>query len=800
MAKHLWKESMKSFTSHLDPEKDDQLKWIKIEIENKVRRSLTLIKSVNQGNRDGNSKKKSELIQLVEDFHKEYQSLYALYENLKGEVRKKVHSREEDSSSSFSTASSDSESFYSPDEVGSKNSESKDELQKVKYSYNQKLETSDSEDAVLKDKLTSSSVVKETLNLGSVSSLGRVQESGEIIKDLRIDAEETDNTRQKFIVESAWLTDKLNEKEEILSSLTKNEAKASVQIKELEIEVASLKVQLETLCTQKRELEEQIVCKATEAKQQLEENLGLQTQIAELENTSRGKEDELSALLTKFEENEKHSMSTIQSLMVQAKNLQLEVDSLCASKCELEERLLSETKKGSAQDKCLRDQVNDLQQELESLSRQKSELELQLKTKSQEVLECVCEAKNLKEKLARKSVDEQETLEEKEGFRMQVKDLESEVTSLCGQQSDLEEQMLIINHNVDQSRVEKEALHATISELERTLVGRTDEVAALQKKINVHEDDMSPQIISLIAQVNSLQQEVDLLQSEKSQLQLQLERQQKESSQSLTRIEKQKIKSTNKIADQHSIAKEIEGVTDKLNQEHRQTKGKFIDSKSTLQIAEKKMEDMAEDFRKKFEDNLRILSRRIRVAEQLHAENKDWYRKTKENYEQEYRDLKERLTANEIAVRKIKDISLTANEMLTALDTVALKFEECSANFPNRISKVFCEVMFAKDWVTRKNQEIKHVKEDSDCLLVQLDDKEAEILVFREKVWKLEYKVRELEKMAKEKDEVMLGLKEEKREAIRQLCVWIDYHRSRSDFYKKMITEMNARTRSQRTP
>ena len=44
----------------------------------------------------------------------------------------------------------------------------------------------------------------------------------------------------------------------------------------------------------------------------------------------------------------------------------------------------------------------------------------------------------------------------------------------------------------------------------------------------------------------------------------------------------------------------------------------------------------------------------------------------------------------------------------------------------------------------------------------------------------------------------MLGMGEEKREAIRQLCVWIDYHRSRSDYLKKILSETTV-VRSQRT-
>ena len=53
----------------------------------------------------------------------------------------------------------------------------------------------------------------------------------------------------------------------------------------------------------------------------------------------------------------------------------------------------------------------------------------------------------------------------------------------------------------------------------------------------------------------------------------------------------------------------------------------------------------------------------------------------------------------------------------------------------------------------------------------------------------LEKKVEVLETMMKEMDEGILGLGEEKREAIRQLCVWIEYHRSRYDYLKEVLSK-----------
>lgn len=246
---------------------------------------------------------------------------------------------------------------------------------------------------------------------------------------------------------------------------------------------------------------------------------------------------------------------------------------------------------------------------------------------------------------------------------------------------------------------------------------------------------------------------------------------------------------------QQNEQRDLEEIITKLKMEQKQMGILLAQSKSSYQIAEKKIEEMAEEFCKNLEDNLRILSRRIRVAEQMHLENRELYEKTKQGFTKQAKDLKQRAKKNANEIKQIKEISLAANELLSTQDAVALKFEEQTANFLNRISKVSCELKFAKDWVNRRNKTIGHAKDELECLVSQLDSKEAEILVSRKKVWKSENKIRELEKVILEREEGMLSLKEEKREAIRQLCVWIDYHRSRSDYYKKMISDITAGSR-----
>ncbi|KAL3499252.1 hypothetical protein ACH5RR_038345 [Cinchona calisaya] len=853
MTKH-WKDSIKSFRGHINHETEERLKWIKIgkyyspeqphslqyyrrlwdscignktvqfkahlpaqcyphrgllwftelqrlhKTENKVKRSLKLIKSINQ-NKEGNLKKKMELTHLIEDIQKEYQSIYALYDNLRGEVRVKVHGKDEsasDSDSSSSNSNSDTE-YYTPEELNGRNTVPNAKHQKVNESDNKKSENSDSEDAMLKDILTSTSEIKESPSVDSLETLTEVPESSVIFKDLTIQEEQSESMKQKLLDECAQLKERLNKKEEETLFITKKhqafrDQKLS-EIKELEVQVTSLKLELETVTLQKKAFEENVQTVSNDAKQMRKENSQLQVQISDLEALLKEKENQFSSLLENFDEDKKHSLSKLEDLMTRASNLQLEVDTLCSEKCILEEQLARESKERSIKVNSLKEKVKSLQQRLEFVSRQKSEVESQLKNKSQEVSECLVQMEELRGKLTGKELREQEITEDKVRLKVKVEELEQEISTLSSQKSELEDQIISTKSEAHRLKIENENLYRRISVLETTLKERENELSALEKKFQAQENEMSTQIRSLTAQINNFQQKLETVRNAKNGLQMQLEQEKQVSCQSLTHMERKNIELTNKIADQQKTLTLQEDVINKLNEEYKQVQSRLVGSKSNFQIAERKMEEMAEEFFKKCEDNLRILSRRIRVAEQLHVENKEWYGKTKDRYEQQNKELKERVEKNEIWLSNIKDMTLTADNTLSDLDAVALKFEGSTANFLNRISKVSCELKFAKDWIKRKNKAMVHVKDDLECLLAQLDDKEAEILVFREKVWKSENKARELEKLIKENEEAMLVLKEEKREAIRQLCVWIDYHRSHSDYYKKMLSDITTGSR-----
>ncbi|KAL0297543.1 UNVERIFIED_CONTAM: COP1-interactive protein 1 [Sesamum radiatum] len=603
----------------------------------------------------------------------------------------------------------------------------------------EEAEMSDLEDTILKDKLTCSSEVKEkTTTSNSLSP-----EFTEILKDLTVQDEEVESTRHTL-----------------------------AQTKELEGIVASLKDEVETLCTQKRRLEEQVEGMSNEAKRRQGQILRLEARILELQAKSKGNES-----IQISEDNEDPYSSTISDHVAQTNNLQLEVNTS-------EERLSSE----ASQVKGLMEQVKSMQKQLVSVNDQKAELEKELVKKEAEASECLVQIENLKNELKNRVLIEQGRMQEKESLKVQVKDLDQEVYQLSSTNSDLEEMLKKINLDADQSKVEKEELQRKISELQTSLSSTENKLSACQSELSTQIEPLREKLRKHEKMLETKRNDRKRLHAELERCQKELEREKQEASLNKSQMEKKNNELTSKIADQQKMLLELGEEMDKLKAENEAAQMRITDSKSNFLLVERKMEEIAEEFRKQYEDKFRILSRRIRVAEQLQAENKEWYMRTKDTFEQEN---KERAGEKEVGQGSIKDISIIANHTLVSLDSVALRFEECTANFLNRISKSSCELKFAKDWVMRKNKALVHVKDDMDCLLHQLDYKEAEILIFREKVWKSENKIRELEKMIKEKEEGMLGLQEEKREAIRQLCVWIDYHRSRSDSYKKMLSEVN---------
>ncbi|KAJ4823818.1 hypothetical protein Tsubulata_005666 [Turnera subulata] len=740
-------ERMESSSEHRMPETIEQAQDSKKEIEDRVAKIFKLVK-YNDKDKKGKipeeSKRRLELIGLIEDFKNQYESLHAQYDNLKGALQKQASGREEKESLS-STSSSDLD-YYSSEDIDI-------------------------------DNLTPTHVV-------------------------------TDSTKNIFIVD---------EKKHSASFGVE-----SLQKQELERKLLVLTGELEPLHNLKNELAAQLDKKSAEAKQLGDRNIQLQRRIAELESVLKEKADEVASVTKKQQDSENLFKSKIEDLTAHARNLQQELESVRSQRSSLED---IKRKEALAQIKGLKDRIKAMQQKMYAMRNQKTEVEILLDQKTKEIAENMTLIETLKGEIQKKTLSEKESLKGRESYAMQEADLEQVMQSLCNDKNKLEEVVRSQNQEICQLREENDRYQARVFELEDILSDGGDEPFTFHKKPDHKENEASSQLmIALQAEVNSMEQELVSLRSKNNNLEMCIERLKHESSKNQTQLENQVRELTSQVAEQQRTLQEREEVIKKLTEERKAVKPQSTDACSTPrgqsfdssslnnQKLNRKVEELAGRFEMKMENHIRLLYQRILVSEQMHLETKEGYRKFKDRVVQESKALKEKVALCEAELRQISDLLVEPGiGVMTGMDSAAMPPDDDDRHFLNRISRILRELQFAKNWIAVTNAETKKIQHHVDSLTTQLEGKEEKEMLLKKKVWKLEAKlskeggdklnvvsqlerkVGEMAQQLKEKNEILAGLGEEKREAIRQLCVLIDYHRSRFDELKETMSNMTFR-------
>ncbi|KAK8497231.1 hypothetical protein V6N13_026603 [Hibiscus sabdariffa] len=391
------------------------------------------------------------------------------------------------------------------------------------------------------------------------------------------------------------------------------------------------------------------------------------------------------------------------------------------------------------------DMTNVMKLECGSLQGQKTELEILLERKSKEISWYRIQVKTLKEEIARKTAVEQMMVEDNRRLQVQVMHLESEVDALRKQKIESEDEFRSYIHEINQLSEENIHLNSRILELE-----------ALFRERGLEQDSKSRRIKETARMYPvEMDKKVEL-----------------------------------QIADQQRMMKEREESTNNSKLVRQLSKG----NKPTNHILERKMEDLAQEFYQKVDDNITLLSLRIAVAEKTHYDNKESYKNIKERLEQENEVLKQKLATCEAELGKLKDdAGARSNSMGNNL--------QVHENPATRILKVADELVSAnKNRKEHLKSNVVEMDKENEGSLNKVSNSEARLYEQEEQKLKLlkvvsmlENRVIELEKINKVKDETLLSRAEEKRESIRQLCLLIEYHRSRCDHLKELISKLIVR-------
>ncbi|CAL0314520.1 unnamed protein product [Lupinus luteus] len=603
--------------------------------------------------------------------------------------------------------------------------------------------------------------------------------------------------------------------------------------------INDLELEMETRCSNQNDLEEQVRRATHEISQLVDERKALQDEKYELEKAITQKKEEISAILSKHESDKNEASMRAMVLTEEVESMRVELNTLqeqkrmlelqneqrqneyseslakmetrCSNQHDLEEQVRSAIHEISQlvdERKAMQDEKYELER---AMTQQKEEMSAILSKHESDKNEAFMHAMALTEEVEKMRVElntlqEQKIMLELQNEQRKNEYLESlaKMETRCSNQHDLEEKVRSAIHEISQLVVQRKALQDEKYEQERAMIQKKKEISAILSKHESDKNETSMYAMALSEEVESMRIELNTLQEQKSMLELQNKQRHNEYSESLAKIENLNAK----LETKEEAIKKLTGTIEQISVENKEAK---IWSKMNQRLIERKIEELAEKFKRKMEDNIRLLHQRIHIAEQLNIENKDSCKKTKQRYEQENKMLQEKVACyeNELGTIKVNDQG--------ELDSAARKVEEYIDYALTRVSKMLCEVQFAKDRIKNKNGEMKQLKDEADRLTTLLNDKEEKELLLREKVWELEAnvskeggeklnlvkavnqlekKVRKLEKNLTERDGELVGLGEKKREAIRQLCILVEFHRERCDHLKGLITKTKINNRT----
>lgn len=342
-------------------------------------------------------------------------------------------------------------------------------------------------------------------------------------------------------------------------------------------------------------------------------------------------------------------------------------------------------------------------------------------------------------------VREIETLEKIEELDRQVDTLESHLEILNLQNQDLKDINTIKDNEVKRLCEENLILKDRIFELEQIIEEKGDEIFAVLKNFNDNEkllmDSLSFQegkLELLLSQTGKGSDEILVLQQE-------LEKKSHEMSEFLKLADGLKEELEHKTADEQNMAEEMNSLRIQIQDLEMQLNSlgepKGINEVKHLIFQNEKLYDkifILEAELKEKEDEILILQEKVKTDH------------------------------GDIILQQVCDCLQTE------------KKAETQSEWEKEMNRMHANHRQAKGIVNINSTE-------------DINDKDDEILGTKENIKKLENKVGELEKIVIENEEHVQVLKEEKREAIRQLCVWQDYHFSRYDLLKKAFSELIAR-------
>lgn len=489
------------------------------ETEDNYTKILELLNEEDQGD-------KNKLVELIEDFHNRYQSIYERYDNITGKLKEKVRSKKEKDSSSSS--SSDSDLDDSSKKHGSKNGKFEN-----KISLKEEIQAANTAIDELKRKLIVETEEKEALN-------SRVQETEKMLNESKLQVDGLHEENSKLLADNRDLSSKL-ENSIVL------ETELNQKIEDMNKEKFSLMSENETVLTTIEEFRA-IIAQLKGEKDGFESELeDVKGEFSKTKEKLITTEDEVSNLIQKVEITELENKSLLVKVSKLSEEIKIErekVEEFSLECSQLREKLAEKENEFLKQTEMHESFKNESEikmtgfvEEIECLQIQKTEIE---KQKEEEILGLNKKSEdketgllsqidnltetinNLQKELENTNRDQERLLEEKEIHESKIKDLESKLEFLTEEIQNgikskdqivdqLEETIEDLKSDLEIKGEEVNTLTETIRNLEVKIRLANQKLRVTEQVLNGTEQDHATKEEKLHQEITSLMEKISTL-------------------------------------------------------------------------------------------------------------------------------------------------------------------------------------------------------------------------------------------------------------------------------------------------
>lgn len=391
---------------------------------------------------------------------------------------------------------------------------------------------------------------------------------------------------------------------------------------------------------------------------------------------------------------------------------------------------------------------------------------------------------------------------EKAGFESELEDVKCEF-------SKIQEKLTTTEYELSKQTEMHESFK---KETEIKIMGIEEELDSLKLQKTEIEKQKQEEILALEKnyeeKIDNLQKELEFLHLEVNEKQVEVESINTQKLESDKQIEFLKVEITNKNVDQdrlleekeihefkikllqkqiEEMSKEIENGLQSKEQIVEQLEETIEDLKSDLEIKGDEIYSLTETVRN-LEVKIRLSNQKLRVTEQMLNETEHDHATKEEKLHQENKILMDKISTLSQTITSVKrEVQENVNEMLTGIDSLTVKFEEDYGHVTTRVYEIRNEIQAVMVQLKQYQLEKEDVKQKLEEMMMKLEASKGENDKLMMGLAKKDEKIKELENTIHVKEEWILGLGEGKREAIKQLCIWADYQRDRSDHLQEQL-------------